>query len=307
MVNRIIVPVIIAVVLAGGGSAYYYGGDVSDDEEPTFIFMNEGVPEGPQLQLHFIDVGQGDSTLIITPSGQTMLIDGGNNGKGDDVFDYLQSIDVNQIDFMIATHPDADHIGGLDEIMELINVTTVYDNGQEHETITYSDYISLARERDYQIVREDFVLNLDDDATLEFIVPYDTDRGLYSDTNANSILIRASFQGVSALFTGDCEKKCERDVMKDDTNSSIGNNIKAKILKAGHHGSKTSSGESFVTEINPELALISVGKNSWGHPNKEVLKIFNDKEMDVFRTDKHGNIVIIIDSDGNTWLSHSKN
>jgi len=305
--NKIVVPAIIIAVIAGGGSAYFYGGIDSEDEEPTFVFTNDGLPEGQQLQFHFIDVGQGDSTLIITPEGRTMLIDGGNNGKGNDIVSYLRNVGVNQIDFMVASHPDADHIGGLDEIMDLMEVITVFDNGDEHDTDTYRDYIARAKELDYQPVREDFVLALNEDATLEFIVPYDTDREFFSDNNANSILVRASFNGISALFTGDCEKACERDVLIEDSNSSVGNDVKAKILKAGHHGSKTSSSVSFITEVDPEIAVISVGNNRWDHPNQEVLEIFEENEIDVFRTDENGNVVIVIDSNGRIWLSHTKN
>ncbi len=306
MVNKIVIPsVIMAIIFSAAGTAYYY--DLDDDpEKPVIVFDSE--PE-EHLEIHFIDVRQGDSTLMITPGGYSILVDGGNNGRGHDVASYIKGLGIDEIDLMVATHPDADHIGGLDEIISAMPVNHVMDNGQEHprHTNTYRDHIEAIKGIERTIVREDTLWVIDDDMYIEIIVPYDDGAGLKrSDLNANSILLKASYGGTSVLLTGDCEKTCEGRILAGDMDDSIGDDINVDILKIGHHGSETSTSDEFLFETDPEFVVISVGKNQWGLPKESILEKLGDYPADIYRTDENGTVIVTIDVNGNSLLGLSK-
>ncbi|WP_182126556.1 ComEC/Rec2 family competence protein [Nitrosopumilus sp. b2] len=295
MVNKIVIPAVLAVILASAtGTVFYYD---SNEDEPIFEDNDGSISV---LQVHFIDVGQGDSTLILTPSGYSILVDGGNNWKGDDVFDYISSQGIDRIDLMIATHPDADHIGGLDELIELIDVGHVIDNGQPNprHTATYADHITAIENINRTIIQRDRLWDIDDDTEIELIVPYDDGNGLDRDPNANSILVKISYGGKSVLLTGDCEKVCEQRLLDGDVDDSIGDDFDIDILKVGHHGSDTSTSEEFLVATSPVFSTISVGNNQWGHPKDEVLNRLIDFGSDIYRTDESGTIVATIDETG---------
>jgi len=305
LVNKIIIPSIIAIIIASvTGTAYYYDFD-DDPENPILDFDSES---DQPLEIHFIDVKQGDSTLMITPNNYVVLVDGGNNGKGHGVAEYIQSLGIDEIDLMIATHPDADHIGGLDEIITAMPVLHVMDNGQLHSrnTITYQDHLSAIENIDRTIIQQDTLWVVGDDTEIEIIVPYDDGNGFVSDLNANSILLKVSYGGTSVLLTGDCEKICERRILAGDINNAIGNITKVDVLKVGHHGSKTSTSEEFLIRTNPELAIISVGKNQWDLPKDIILDRLDTHESDIYRTDENGTIVVTIDANGNLLIGLSK-
>ena len=305
MVNKIIISSIIAVIIASAtGTAYYYDFD-DDGENPVLDFDSESISH---LEIHFLDVGQGDSTLMITPSNYVILVDGGNNGKGHAVAKYVKSLGIDEIDLMIATHPDADHIGGLDEIIAVMPVHHVLDNGQQHpdNTKTYRDHLNAIESIDRTIISEDTLWVVNDETEIEIIVPYDDGDGFRRDLNANSVLVKISHGGTSVLLTGDCEKVCEKRILTGDIDDSIGDDIKVDVLKVGHHGSDTSTSEEFLTATNPELAIISSGKNQWGLPKESVLERLSDNLSDIYRTDENGTIVVTIDNNGNVLLGLSK-
>ena len=260
------------------------------------------------LEIHFVDVGQGDSTLIVTPNNYVIVIDGGNNGKGHDVASYIQSLGINEIDLMIATHPDADHIGGLDEIIEDISVLHVMDNGQKHpkHTKTYLEHMESIEGIERTIIREDTLWIVDDETKIEIIVPFDDGAGLKQDLNANSILLKISYGGSSILLTGDCEKICESRILAGDIDESIGDDINIDILKVGHHGSETSTSDGFLSKTDPEFAVISVGKNQWDLPRDSILEKLEEYSADIYRTDENGTVISTIDSNGNILLGLSK-
>ena len=249
------------------------------------------------LSVHFIDVGQGDSTLIVYPNKKTLLIDCGNTGKGDDIVNYLRSVGVNEIDVMLTTHADADHIGGCDEVMKLMKVNTVIENGQKKGTNAYHDFKELAQQKEYRMLTDDdYDFTLDPSIDTDLIVPYD-DYGMVDDYNENSIALKLTYDTVSFLFTGDCEDYCENQLTRTE-------NLNVDVLKVGHHGSKTSSNYGFLEEVTPNLAIISVNENNqYGHPHAEAIERISKHTDNIFSTAQSG--TILVTTDGQTY-SRSK-
>ena len=243
----------------------------------------ETVSLGGEVSVHYIDVGQGDSTLIILPNNQTVLIDCGKTNNGQDIITYLTDIGVDDIDLLIATHPDTDHIGGCDEIIQGFAVQTILTNGQTKNTRTYRDFIAAAQQRDLQILTKDSVVTLDPSANLTLLVSYGA--GYDENSNENSIVAKLEY-GAKFLFTGDCESKCESVLEETDVD----------IYKVGHHGSKTSSNSKFLSEITPEIAIISAGKdNKYRHPHPSAIKRISKHTDNIFGTYDHGTIVVKTD------------
>ncbi|MCY9513330.1 ComEC/Rec2 family competence protein [Paenibacillus apiarius] len=242
------------------------------------------------LQVYYLDVGQGDATLIKTPKGQHILIDGGDNHKGQTVVDYLEELGVTELDVVIATHPDADHIGGLDTVIESIPTKSVYAPRVSHTTKSYKDFLLAVKNRGLKIksAKAGLMLPLED-VTAEFVAPV----GEYGkDLNAWSAVLHLTYGNTSFLFTGDAEKKSEGDMVKS------GADLRADVYKVGHHGSDTSSSTSFLKAISPKYAVISVGKdNKYSHPKDVVLERLKNAKVKVFRTDIQGTITATSDGE----------
>ncbi|NLG48827.1 MAG: MBL fold metallo-hydrolase [Chloroflexi bacterium] len=242
------------------------------------------------LQVHFIDVGQGDAILIVAPDGKTMLIDGGESNTG--VVEYLRSVGVQQLDLMVATHPHADHIGGLVDVLEEIPVAEVVTNGQMHTSRTYErllDGIAAAGAVYTEVKRGDRVQL----GGLTFDVLHPTS-GEDDDLNNSSVVLRLVYNQVAFLFTGDAEAQVEADIL------AAGQPVNATILKLGHHGSHTSSTAEFLAHVQPEVAVYSaeIG-NSYGHPHAETLAALAKIGTQVYGTDVNG--TVIVTSDGSTY------
>ena len=245
--------------------------------------IQEAVPLGAELSVHYIDIGQGDSTLIILPNNETVLIDCGKTNKGEDIITYLNDIGVDDIDLLIATHPDADHIGGCDEVIQGFDVETVLTNGQSKNTRVYRDFIAAAQQRDLQKLTKDSVVTLDPSAKLSLLVTYEA--GYDDNSNENSIVVKLEY-GAKFLFTGDCEFNCESKLEEIDID----------IYKVGHHGSKSSSNSKFLSKITPEIAIISAGRdNRYHHPHPSAIKRISKHTDNIFGTYDHGTIVVKTD------------
>ncbi len=241
-----------------------------------------------KLEVHYIDVGQGDSTLIKTPDSRYILIDGGDNHKGDTVVDYLKKTGVQELDAVIATHPDADHIGGLDTVINAIPVKSVYAPKVSHTTQTYKDFLLAVKNRNLKIKSAKGGLELPSDGLkASFIAPV----GEYGkDLNAWSAVLRVTYKDTTFLFTGDAESKSEADML------SSGSFLKADVLKVGHHGSDTSTSMEFLNAVKPRYAVISAGKdNKYGHPKQTILNRLKKANAAVYRTDKQGTIIATSD------------
>lgn len=242
------------------------------------------------LQVHFIDVGQGDATLIISPYGRTVLIDGGDTNTG--VVRYLESMGVDRIDLMIATHPHADHVGGLVQVLQEMPVAKVVTNGQSQATSTYEDFldaIASAKAEYVEARRGDAIAagNL----VFEVLNPSDE---LSEDVNNNSLVLRLKYKLVSFLFEGDAEQAAEKSIL------ASGLSPQAQILKVGHHGSKLSSSPDFLARVKPEAAIYFAGVNNlYGYPHPETLEALQAVGAKIYGTDQYG--TIIVTTDGSTY------
>lgn len=264
-----------------------------EDEKNTTEKASTSEISDSRLEVHFMDVGQGDATFI-SCDGHYMLIDAGNNDKGTAVWSYLMQQGVEQLDYVIATHPDADHIGGVDVVLYKFDCGTVIMPDVENNTRTYEDVVQVMKEKDYPmtvpIVGETYSLG---EASFTIIAP-NKDYG--NDLNNSSVGILLEHGDNRFLLTGDAEEEAEADILAN------GIDISADVYKAGHHGSNTASTEEFLNAVNPDYAVISCGEeNSYGHPHAEVLNRFRSMGIDVFRTDEQGTIVAVSDGMEITW------
>lgn len=241
----------------------------------------------PDLEVHFIDVGQGDCTLIAS-EGHYMLIDAGDNDKGTLIQNYLYKRGIKELEYIVGTHPDADHIGGMDVILYKFDCKNVFMPEVENDTYTYRDVVNTLKQKGYvsQMPETGREYQLGK-ATFTVLAP---DKS-YEKVNDNSICILLTYEDTKFLFVGDAEEEEETDILgkyKD---------IKADVYKVAHHGSSTGSTEDFLKAVSPKYAVISCGKNNdYGHPHQIVLKRLEKFGIEVFRTDQMGTIVL--ESDG---------
>ena len=235
------------------------------------------------LKVYFFDVGQADSILVMN-EGKTMLIDAGNNIDGEMLVQNLKTLGITRIDYLIGTHPHEDHIGGLDNIIKNFEIGTIYMPKVQANTKTFEDVLDAVKEKELTITTP----KINDTFTIGQVEC----QVLAVDNNAKnlnlaSIVIQMKFDDMTYLFTGDAEKEVEEKMLKATKD------IKANILKVGHHGSNTSSSKEFIQAVAPEIAVISVGKdNSYGHPSQEVTERLEEKGSKIYRTDEVGNIFI---------------
>lgn len=245
-----------------------------------------------ELNVHFLDVGQGDAVLISCDDAY-MLIDAGDNDKGTLVQNYLNKQGVEHLDYIIGTHPDADHIGGMDVILYKFDCGTVMMPEVTNDTATYRDVIDTMKEKGYQntapVVGDSYSLG---SAQFTILGPTDT----YEDTNNNSIVLLLTHGDNKFLFVGDAEEKAEEDILAE------GVSVKADVLKVGHHGSRTASSEAFLQAVEPTYAVISCGQdNSYGHPHAETLNTLRSMGVKLFRTDEQGTVTATSDGHEISW------
>lgn len=244
------------------------------------------------LEVHFIDVGQGDSILLMC-DGESMLIDAGDNDKGTTVQLYLKKRGIEKLKYVIGTHPDSDHIGGLDVILYKFDCETVILPNKTNDTNTYRDVIDTINTKGYKITPpspgDTCTLG---GATFTILGP----RRSYDDNNNNSVVIRLTHGNNTFLFEGDAEESAESDIVNS------GAELQSTVLKLGHHGSHSSTSSSFLKKVSPTFAVICCGQgNSYGHPHSETLNKLRESGVQVFRTDEQGSIVATSDGINLTW------
>jgi beta-lactamase superfamily II metal-dependent hydrolase len=253
-------------------------------------------PSGDELQVHVLNVGQGDSILIIAPGGKSVLIDAGPPGGGRAVLDAMKRYGLDHLDLMIATHAHADHIGGADEVMRRTKVSTVLDSRVPNTTKSYEDFLAEIQKTGakYVAASPGQKFDLGGGAQLTVLAPVqpfftkDQLRSGANEPNANSVVTRLDYGDFSMLLTGDAEAETEERLL------SAGANIKAKVLKVGHHGSRYASSEKFLRQGGFESAIISDGAdNRYGHPSQDALDRFRQLGTKLYRTDLQGEITII--------------
>ncbi|MCD8181423.1 MAG: MBL fold metallo-hydrolase [Firmicutes bacterium] len=256
-----------------------------------------GLNGGSQLEVHYIDVGQADSALVIC-GGETMMIDGGNVADSDVVAAYLKKQDISTLDYVVCSHAHEDHVGGLSGALSVTEAKHVYAPETEATSKAYTNFKKKVSEQGLEIEHpqagDSFSLG---GGTVEFLGPIDEDG---KDMNSTSIVLKITYGETSFLFTGDAERDEEEEILDS------GADLKSTVLKVGHHGSDTSTSYPFLREIMPQYAVISVGKdNSYGHPTDDTLSRLEDAGAQIYRTDLNGDIVM--KSDGkNITVTTSK-
>lgn len=254
------------------------------------------------LQIYFVDIGQGDCTLISTPQGKNILIDGGGSensnydvGKNT-LFPYLLARRIKKIDYIFISHFDSDHIGGLIYILKELKVKNIIIGKQYEEYENYKKISKIAKEKNIKVkvVEAGKKVKIENDVYFDILWP-DTDKMISQNAiNNNSLVCKLTYKNFSMLFTGDIEKEAEDAILNKYKNSS--ELLKADILKVAHHGSKTSTTYKLLTIVNSKYAVIGVGKdNKFGHPSDITIKNLNKENIQIYRTDKMGEIVIRTD------------
>lgn len=248
------------------------------------------VPTDSYFEVHFIDVGQADCSLVLCDD-KSLLIDGGNVADSSLVVSYLLNLGIESLDYVICTHAHEDHVGGLNGPLNKFKVNcNIFAPATGASTKCYKDFIDAVSKQDKSLTIPNagysFMLG---SAEVKFLGPVRED---YSDINNTSIVTKITYKNTSFLFTGDAETEAEADIL------DAGFDVSADVLKVGHHGSENSTSYRFLRDILPSIAVISVGANNdYGHPTEEALSRLRDADVKVYRTDVQGNI--IISSDGN--------
>lgn len=254
------------------------------------------------LKINFVDVGQGDSTFIITPKNKTILIDGGGSNTGsfdvgeNTLLPYVLDKGYNKIDFMIISHFDSDHVGGLLTILEEIKVEKILIAKQEEQSENYKRFLNIVKEKNIPVIigKEGDKINIEKDLYLDILFP-ESEQIEENMINNNSLVFNIHYNNFSMLFTGDIEEIAEKRII-EITNKS---RLKADIIKIPHHGSKTSSTRELLEIVLPKIALIGVGKdNLFGHPSSETIDKLNELKIKTYRTDINGEIIINVNKSG---------
>ncbi|MCB9746465.1 MAG: MBL fold metallo-hydrolase [Alphaproteobacteria bacterium] len=240
------------------------------------------------MTVDMIDVGQGDAILITSPEGKRVLIDGGVAKAN--VAEQLRRMGVTELAMVVATHPHADHIGGLEDVLDNFVVKAWLDNGLPHSTRTYTDLMAAveAEGLTYRAAQEGQVYRLDDGITLTVLWPGDKPiTGTRSDLNSNSVILRLDHGEDCFLFTGDAEDPSERAIMRRELQP-------CDVLKVAHHGSDHSTSTQLLNMVQPEIALISVGEdNRYGHPGDETIRRLQKARVRIYRTDYTGHVTLL--------------
>ncbi|MBC2266256.1 MBL fold metallo-hydrolase [Listeria sp. FSL L7-0083] len=246
----------------------------------------------PTIKVHFIDVGQGDAIYIKAPSGEDILIDAGSKGKGKIVVNYLKKLKVKDIEVMVASHADADNIGGLPEVMNSIKVKSLYAPNSTNTTAAYKDFVNTAKKKKLPIKTAKAGVKLPiKGVNAQFVGPVKT----YGKTDRNnwSAVLHLAYKKNTFLFTGDAQTKAETDMIKAKKT------LRADVLKVSTQGSKTATSKAFVNIVKPKYAIISVGKNGYGHPTSQTVNTLTKAKAKIYRTDR--NKTIVITGNGTTY------
>ncbi len=276
--NFIIMVVVIVAAILG----FLFGKEALSQKPPV-----EPV-SGNEVQFHFIDVGQGDAALIRTADGD-ILIDASTNDAEAELKAYLDSLGVTDIEYAVFTHPHEDHIGGADMVILNYNVKRVVIPDKEHDTKTYEKMIVAIEEKNCEVIEAtpDKTFKVGE-LNCTILAPISTS---YKELNDYSVVIRADYGETSVLFTGDAEIHSEEEMI-ERYGRGAGGMLDCDLIKVGHHGSDTSSGQAFLDAVTPAYGVISCGKgNSYGHPIQEILGRYEAMNVKLYRTDLEGSIV----------------
>lgn len=251
-------------------------------------YLRDSVLDQSGLKVLFLDVGQGASQLLVSPNGKTMLIDAGDNDKEQLMLDYMKKYGITKLDIVIGTHPDADHIGGLDKVIDHLDIGKVYLPKASSNTKTYESLLTSIKQKGLKVTtaKAGVKLDWDPDVQVEMLAPVKS----YKDNNNNSAVVRLTHGANAILLTGDAELESEQDMIASKAELS------ADLMLVGHHGSNSSTTAAFLNKVKPKAAVIQVGKgNKYGHPKEKVLQRLEKQGVKVYRNDEQGTIAAISD------------
>lgn len=300
--NKSIVPLLIVIII----SVLMLSG--KGDLELPQGGNNTDMSESDSVYVHFIDVGQGSATLI--QQGKTgILIDAGEREYGEVVVDYIGKVGVSSLEYVVASHPHSDHIGGLDEVLYAYPVDTVImpelEESNTPTTRVYEDLLTAVFDKDINTEfisgEKGYSFGLNEDIDVEVLGPVEQSDNL----NDMSVIVRVSAFDSEFMILGDAEKDELESVYSNPLNYNVSvitdaeNAFKSDVIALGHHGSATSVYEPFLNAVDADVAVISCGKdNSYGHPHKEALEYVEDNGMTCYRTDETGDVVFKVTEDG---------
>lgn len=244
------------------------------------------------IEIHFIDVGQADC-ILIKNKGKSMLIDAGNNDDASLIKQYLTNQEITKLDYVIGTHPHEDHIGSLDVVINNFDIETIIMPNKVSTTKTFEDVIEAIENKKLSIteskVGDKYTLG---DAEFVILAPNKD----YDDNNNVSVVIRLTYGENSFMLTGDAEELSEKDILK------TGLTLKSDVLKFGHHGSSSSTSKDFLEAVSPKYGVLLCGvDNSYGHPHRETLDKISKYNIETYRTDEQGTIILVSDGKNISW------
>lgn len=251
------------------------------------------------LVVHFLDVGQGDCEFIELPNSQCMLIDASTKEYGDDIVEAIKGYGYSEIDYVVATHPHADHIGGMSEVIDSFDIGKIYMPRTSSNSKSFEGLLTSISNKNLSIntAKTGTTIYSDNGINIEILSPISS---FYEETNDYSAVVKLEYGESSFLFMGDAEKPVETELIE-----KYGYDLDVDVLKAGHHGSRYSSSTEFLDYVTPEYTVISCAKeNSYGHPHSETIKRLNNVNTQIFRTYELGNITVSCDGNDSFEISY---
>lgn len=263
----------------------------------SFNFNNYSNTYKNAMLVHYINVGQGDS-ILIQVNDKNLLIDSGPESNKNDLLTYLKNLNIDTLDYVIATHPHEDHIGNMHHIINTYNISAFYAPRVTASSKTFEEMIDSLKRKNLKInVIKQGISSIDLGNNTKVTV-FSPNHDSYDNLNNYSPIMKIEYKNTSFLFTGDAEEEVESELLKNNFLLS------SDVLKIGHHGSSTSTSSSFLKAVNPSICVISDGiNNNYNHPSPITLKKLKENRCIIYRTDKHGDILLI--SDGNNIIKKS--
>ncbi len=255
------------------------------------------LPSGKTLDIYVLDVGQGDSIFLRSPSGKTMLVDASERNMYERIDDFLQRQAVKQLDVVVATHPHADHIGAMEQVVTHYKIGAYYMPNAENQTRMFENLLDALTEQNIKVKQavgsKTSTIGWDENVTVRILSPLPDVE--YDDLNDTSVILHVQYGKTSILLTGDAESFAEKAALK----ALPKDYFRSTILKVGHHASSSSSSAAFLDAVDPSIAVVSLGKdNDYGHPHKEVVDALKSRDVPLYRTDTQGIIHITLDGEG---------
>lgn len=274
----------------------------------SFSLPETETRQAGEMRVHFLDVGQGDCEIVELPDGKILLIDGGaDDESATRIMRYLNALKVDTIDYLLITHADSDHCGGLQKVVKYKEVKRAFlplADVEENEAYAAVYAEILAKGCEWQYSARSINLSADGEFpyTLRFLYPYTLQTETSTNNNENSAVVWLDYLGASILFTGDAPTSTEEKLMRDHRLGLLHESIElsqTELLKVAHHGSSDSTSLSFLEYLNVKQAVISCGKdNAYGHPMQEVLSALTLQGAEIYRTDERGNLVWTVSQTG---------